>query len=119
MWSLPEALMVESNFWLSSSDPLKRKQTSPSWNKDGSGSRTLDHMTGMYLDVVADFKTPVREDILFKDLGQPTMLPDVVLETADAIVSNDEPKLEAPEPATEWDSPMLKKHNCLESHNIL
>ena len=29
MWSLPEALIVDSSFWFSSSVPVRRKQTRP------------------------------------------------------------------------------------------
>lgn len=32
MWIFPEALIVDSNFWLMPFDPLSRKQTNPIWN---------------------------------------------------------------------------------------
>ena len=105
MCSLPEALMVVSSFWFSWLDPNRRKQTSPTWV-------WLRWMTYFiiqpHLDIIHDPEPGVCLHPGLKLLGQPAVVPDILLQTTHSKVPDDEPELERAEPPAKRNAPMLK-----------
>ena len=59
-------------------------------------------------DIVCDLEPLVGPDVPLKDLGQPAVLTDVLLEAADPVIADNEPKFQRAEPAGQRDSPVLE-----------
>ena len=62
----------------------------------------------LYPDFVADFESFVKEDQLFKELGESAVFADVTLESGDAVRADDEPQLQTSKATTQRNAPMLK-----------
>ena len=65
-------------------------------------------LTQSYPDFVADFEALVGSHQGLEALGEPAVLPHVGLQSLHAVVADDEPELERPKAATQWNAPMLK-----------
>jgi hypothetical protein len=61
----------------------------------------------LYPDFVADFESFVKEDQLFKELGESAVFADVTLESGDAVRADDEPQLQTSKATTQRYAPML------------
>ena len=67
----------------------------------------IQGVTGSYSDNVADFETFISFDKDFETLRQAAMFTNVVLQSSDTVITDDEPEFKGAEATAQRDAPML------------
>jgi hypothetical protein len=72
-----------------------------------------NYVTEAYLNFVAYFEPLVLTHEGLKSLGQPYMVPDVLLQTGNSVVTYDEPEFKRAESSTQRNTPVSVVNGCM------